>query len=118
MKSAFEPFDISIHGVILNLSSGHYLLFQDTPEEEDVRRPSFRDTHEQRPRSIYSFSERTFLNSPLDTRITSSKQVATFLSRQRFAGGEKRGYLLLNRANDVIGNFFATERDVDPSVKE
>jgi len=118
MKSAFEPFDISIHGVILNLNSGHYLLFQDTPEEENVRRPSFSDTQEQRPLSIYSFSKRTFLNSPLDTRITSSKQVATFLSQQRFAGGEKRGYLLLNRANDVIGNFFATERDVDPSVKE
>lgn len=116
LTNAFATFDISIHGIIINLNSGHYSIF--TEDEVNVQTHIQGDLTEQRRVPILSFSERAFLESPLDTKIRKSKDVAQFLSQQRFSLEDKSGYLLLDTAQHIIGNFFATQKELKQATKE
>lgn len=116
LTNAFATFGISIHGIIINLNSGHYSIFRE--DGVNIKTHIRGDFTEQHRVPILSFSERAFLKSPLDTKIRTSKDVAQFLSQQRFSLEDKSGYLLLDTTQHIIGNFFATKKRLKQATKE
>lgn len=118
LKKAFDPFNIQVHGVIINLNSGKYSVFNEAPGILDARK-TIEENQAQHRVPVFSFSKRAFLSSPFKThQINNSGDVAEFLSQQRFTSGEKRGYLLLDTQHKIIGNFFATKKDINASLIE
>ncbi|HEY5391485.1 MAG TPA: JAB domain-containing protein, partial [Hanamia sp.] len=118
LKSGFEPMGIMVNAIIINLVSGSYLHFDENGSSEvSEGYPSY-DSNTEKNIGVFSFNKQAFLQSPINTRIQSPDDVARFLSQQKFSSGEKAGYLLLTRNNDIVGNFFATNYDRSKAYKE
>ncbi len=109
LKKGFEPMGIAVHGIIINLNSGAYLVFDEMGTISEEQGFVAVDFEKEEKVGVFCFNKQAFLQSPTSTKIHSSEDVARFLSQQRFSSGEKTGYLLLTMKNEVVGNFFATQ---------
>jgi DNA repair protein RadC len=118
LKRGFEPMDISVNAIIINLNSGKYLIFDENGYT--VAREGFTayDFKREEKVGVFSFNKQAFLQSPINTKINSPSDVAQFLSQQKFSSGEKAGYLLLSQKNEIVGNFFATQNTRNHAYKE
>src|SRR5665213_1289698 len=118
LKKGFGPMGISIGGIIINLNSGAYLIFDELgaiTEGRGFTSPGFEKEEKQ---GVFCFNKHAFLQSPTNTKIQSPSDVARFLSQQRFSSGAKSGYLLLTMSNEVVGNFFATQNVRNKAYQE
>lgn len=118
LKRGFEPMDISVNAIIINLNSGNYLIFDEngcTVEREGFTSYDFES---EKKVGVFSFNKQAFLQSPFKTKICCPADVAEFLSQQKFSSGQKAGYLLLTARNEIVGNFFATEYTRSKALKE
>jgi len=118
LKRGFEPMGISVNGIIINLNSGNYLIFDEngcTVEREGFTSYDF---EREKKVGVFSFNKQAFLQSPVKTKIRNPADVAQFLSQQKFSSGEKTGYLLLTTKNEIVGNFFATQNTRNRAYKE
>ncbi len=97
-------YGIDFHALIINLSSGKFSEIGITDRSRKLLElPS---VGEQIPVHVYSFSKQVFLQSYNPNRIRSTREVAAYLSKQRFGIGPKAGVLILNVQNAIHANFF------------
>lgn len=101
-------------GVIINTNTGKYGTFNSLNSEKH----NLTKSENLQPYSVLEFS-RTIFNKdykPEDNyKITDSRKVAEFLSRQRFGEGNKIGYFVLNNQLQITGNFFLKETEINSS---
>src|ERR1017187_4699852 len=115
LKKGFEPMGISVGGIIINLNSGAYLIFDELGAITEGPGFTSHGFEKGEKQGVFCFNKQAFLQSPTNTKIQSPSDVARFLSQQRFSCGAKAGYLLLTMSNEVIGNFFATQNERNKS---
>lgn len=101
-------------GVIINTNTGRFGTFNSLNSEKH----NLTKSENLQPYSVLEFS-RTIFNkdyTPEDNyKITDSRKVAEFLSRQRFGEGNKIGYFVLNNQLQITGNFFLKETEINSS---
>lgn len=101
-------------GVIINTNTAKYGTFNSLNSEKH----NLTKSENLQPYSVLEFS-RTIFNKdykPEDNyKITDSRKVAEFLSRQRFGEGNKIGYFVLNNQLQITGNFFLKETEINSS---
>jgi hypothetical protein len=118
LKKGFEPMGINVNGIIINLNSGKYLIFDENGGSVEREGFTSYDFEREERVGIFSFNKQSFLQSPINKKIQSPADVAQFLSQQKFSSGQKAGYLLLTASNEIVGNFFATQNTRDKAYKE
>ena len=118
LKKGFGPMGISVGGIIINLNSGAYLIFDELGAITEGLGFTSHGFEKGEKQGVFCFNKQAFLQSPTNTKIQSPSDVARFLSQQRFSCGAKAGYLLLTMSNEVIGNFFATQNERNTAYQE
>lgn len=105
-KKLLNQFNINVQGIILNLNSGHYAIFDDY-DTVKVKKGFYEKTQNEYKAEILSFSKQSFLQPPSTlTAVKTHQDTATFISQMRFGAAMKGGYLLLNNSNKINANFF------------
>ena len=118
LEKAFANFDIEVFGIIINLNSGKYCSFNSENETLYPSRMSGEDLNNYRP-DILSFSKQAFLLPPSHLKnIYGPDDVAAYLSAMKYGAAEKGGYLMLNRRNQVVGNFFFNSNEHSSLLKD
>lgn len=103
LKNFFENTDIKIEdGVIINLRSGNYLVFNEHIQE--VKKKA-NQNQEQKNVKAYSFSKQVFYNNFQPVQITSPHDVAKFITSQKFGTSDKTELLVLDNKNEIVGKF-------------
>src|SRR5665213_720976 len=118
LKKGFGPMGISVGGIIINLNSGAYLIFDELGAITEGLGFTSHGFEKGEKQGVFCFNKQAFLQSPTNSKIQSPSDVARFLSQQRFSCGAKAGYLLLTMSNEVIGNFFATQNERNTAYQE
>jgi hypothetical protein len=91
LKKGFEPMGISVGGIIINLNSGTYLIFDELGTITEGRGFTSHGFENEEKLGVFCFNKQAFLRSPTNTKIRSPSDVARFLSQQRFSSGAKAG---------------------------
>ena len=118
LKNGFLPMGITLNAIIINIISGNYIQFDENGSSVLGEEFSSFDSEREKKISVFSFNKQAFLQSPTNSKIRSSSDVAQFLSQQKFSSGQKAGYLLLSTKNEIVGNFFATQNTRNKAYKE
>ena len=118
LKKGFEPMGITVGGIIINLNSGTYLIFDELGTIRKGRGFTSHGFESEEKLVVFCFNKQAFLQSPTHTKIQAPSDVARFLSKQRFSSGAKAGYLQLTMSNEVVGNFFATQSARNKAYQE
>lgn len=104
LKKALKYSDVTVnHGVIINLRSGKYLIFDENSFEKiEERTKNNTELHEVQP---YSFSKQVFVQNFQPIKVKSSKEVAEYISSQKFGISDKTELLILNSQLGIVGKF-------------
>src|ERR1017187_496752 len=86
---------ITVGGIIINLNSGTYLIFDELGTIRKGRGFTSHGFESEEKLGVFCFNKQAFLQSPTHTKIQAPSDVARFLSQQRFSSGAKAGYLQL-----------------------
>ena len=105
LHKIFDNTGISIeNGVILNLRSGKYLVFQ--PEEYTDEIHQHQEQNQlQKPIEVYSFNKQVFAANYHPHQIKGPEDIAAYLSAQKFGLSDKTEALILNNANEIVAKF-------------
>lgn len=99
-------------GIIINLKTGKYATFNEYGSEARIKSKEKKD---EIPLKVYSFDklvfEKDYDPESLD-KITSSRGVAEFISSHRLGDRDKISFLVLDRGNRIVGNFFTSHKDI------
>ena len=118
LERAFANFNIEVCGIIINLNSGKYCCFnskEDTVNSLNLQQHPGGDFQP----DILSFSRQVFLTPPASLeQVSGPEDVAAYLSSMKYGAAEKGGYLLLNRRNQVVGNFFFNSEEHSMLLKD
>lgn len=105
LKGMFEGMKIEFGSIIIDTTSGRYTQF-DTISNEEREMPKNVDGVVEFP--VRSFSRQIFNETELPSKqIKSPTDIAETISTLRLGKRNKIGLLLLNRANQVVGNIFS-----------
>ena len=105
LKGMFEGMKIEFGSIIIDTTSGRYTQF-DIISNEEREMPKNVDGVVEFP--VRSFSRQIFNEVELPTKqIKSPTDIAETISTLRLGKRNKIGLLLLNRANQVVGNIFS-----------
>ena len=105
LKGMFEGMKIEFGSIIIDTTSGRYTQF-DTISNEEREMPKIVDGVVEFP--VRSFSRQIFNETKLPAKqIKSPTDIAETISTLRLGKRNKIGFLLLNRANQVVGNIFS-----------
>ena len=105
LKGMFEGMKIEFGSIIIDTTSGRYTQF-DTISNEEREMPKNVDGVVEFP--VRSFSRQIFNETELPAKqIKSPTDIAETISTLRPGKRNKIGFLLLNRANQVVGNIFS-----------
>ena len=99
-------------GVIINLTSGKFAVFNESESAVDYKESPDSEV----PVKVYAFNKQVFDvdYNPLDlAQISSSVDVASFVSSHRLGDRAKLSSLILNRQNRVVGNVFLPFSSLD-----
>ena len=105
LQSMFKGKKVSVDAIIIDTTSGKYVQFSsDATVESNM--PKNVDGAIEYP--VHSFSKQVFNDVEVPQKvIRSSSDVAEVLSTLRLGKRNKLGFLLLNRAHQVVGNIFS-----------
>lgn len=105
LQNMFKGKKVSVDAIIIDTTSGKYVQFGNgTTMEGDM--PKNVDGAIEYP--VHSFSKQVFNDVEVPQKvIRSSSDVAEVLSTLRLGKRNKLGFLLLNRAHQVVGNIFS-----------
>ncbi|MGN0656821.1 MAG: strawberry notch C-terminal domain-containing protein, partial [Ruminiclostridium sp.] len=105
LQNMFKGKKVSVDAIIIDTTSGKYVQFSsDTTVEGNM--PKNVDGAVEYP--VHSFSKQVFNDVEVPQKvIRSSSDVAEVLSTLRLGKRNKLGFLLLNRAHQVVGNIFS-----------
>lgn len=104
LRKALQYSDIEVNpGVIINLRSGKYLVFDDN----NYSTIKLRVENNKKLNNIqqYSFSKQVLVANYQPINVTSSKEVASFISSQKFGISDKTEMLVMNSQLNIVGKF-------------
>ena len=97
--------------IIINLKTGKYATFSYDWDLTTPDRPL--STPNETNYKVIQFDKQIFReNTQLPVHIRHSKDVASFLSAQRFTDGDKLSALILNRKNDIVAYLHLASTDL------
>lgn len=104
LKKALKYSDVEVnHGVIINLRSGKYLIFDENLYNEikpykENKKPFL----EIQP---YSFSKQILVENFQPIKVINSEEVAAFITSQKFGVSDKTEMLIMNTQMNIVGKF-------------
>lgn len=103
LQKALEDTDIKVNsGVIINLRSGWYVVFDEMSFEKKVVEAS---VEKQKEIQAYSFSKQVLVDNYQPYQISSSEDTAKFITSQKFGISDKTEMLILNNQLSIVGKF-------------
>lgn len=103
LKIALEDSDIKVNsGVIINLRSGKYVVFDENETAHIYMKSNPESFKEIQP---YSFSKQVLVENYQPVKITSSTDIAKFITSQKFGISDKTELLVLNNQLNIVGKF-------------
>jgi len=103
LKMALEDSDIKVNsGVIINLRSGKYVVFDENETAHIYMKSNPESFKEIQP---YSFSKQVLVENFQPVKITSSTDIAKFITSQKFGISDKTELLVLNNQLNIVGKF-------------
>ena len=103
LKMALEDSDIKVNsGVIINLRSGKYVVFDENETADIYMKSNPESFKEIQP---YSFSKQVLVENYQPVKITSSTDIAKFITSQKFGISDKTELLVLNNQLNIVGKF-------------
>ena len=103
LRAALDKSDIIVEdGIIINLRSGKYVVFNEIFEDEKTRKSNANTFHEIQP---YSFSKQILVENYQPEKITSSADIAKFITSQKFGISDKTEMLIINNQLSIVGKF-------------
>lgn len=104
LVKALQYSDVKVNpGVIINLRSGNYLVF-DEDYNSDVNRRE-KTNKDFKNITQYSFSKQVFVKDFQPIKISTDRDVAKYLSSQKFGVSDKTEMLVLNNQMYIVGKF-------------
>ena len=91
-------------GIVINLRSGKYLVFNSELGSDRVLELSDQD-QQQGKVSTFSFNKQIFAANYQPFKINSPEDSAAYISSQKFGLSDKTEAIILNNANDIVGKF-------------
>lgn len=103
LKMALEDSDIKVNsGVIINLRSGKYVVFDENETDHIYMKSNPVSFKEIQP---YSFSKQVLVENYQPVKITSSTDIAKYITSQKFGISDKTELLVLNNQLNIVGKF-------------
>ena len=103
LKMALEDSDIKVNsGVIINLRSGKYVVFDENESAHIYMKSNPESFKEIQP---YSFSKQVLVENYQPIKITSSTDIAKYITSQKFGISDKTELLVLNNQLNIVGKF-------------
>ncbi|MDQ0477342.1 JAB domain-containing protein [Chryseobacterium sp. MDT2-18] len=103
LKMALEDSNIKVNsGVIINLRSGKYVVFDENETAHIYMKSNPESFKEIQP---YSFSKQVLVENYQPVKITSSTDIAKFITSQKFGISDKTELLVLNNQLNIVGKF-------------
>lgn len=119
MLKKFEDMcDVPVHGVIINLKTGHYGTF-DTSGGSGIG--SKRTPDSASPLTVHSLDKQIFAadyDPMMQPQVRSSEDVAAFLNSHRMGDRAKVSFLILSRANKIVGNIHTPYTNIPTDADE
>lgn len=110
LKEALKYSDVKVNdGVIINLRSGKYVVFNDKNLESIEQRYSNLNTFQKI--TPYSFSKQIFVKNFQPHKVTSSEDVAKFISSRKYGISDKTEMLVLNNQLNIVAKFLLPPRN-------
>lgn len=117
LKEALLPFNIKVTGIIVNLTSGKYSIFNQFDVVTDKVLLD-KDVNDYKP-ELFNFSKKTFLQKPhYIKKITGNEDASKYISAMKFSAAEKGGFLMLDIRNNIVGNIFFNKQSPEQNSKE
>ena len=91
-------------GIVINLRSGKYLVFNGDLGSDRVLELS-EQNQQQGKVSTFSFNKQIFAANYQPFKISSPQDSAAYISSQKFGLSDKTEAIILNNANDIVGKF-------------
>lgn len=103
LRAALGDSDIAVNdGVIINLRSGKYVVFNEIFEDKMEMKSNSNAFQEIQP---YSFSKQVLVENYQPEKITSSADIAKFITTQKFGISDKTEMLIVNNQLNIVGKF-------------
>lgn len=103
LRAALDDSDIIVNdGVIINLRSGQYVVFNEIFEDKMEMKSNPNAFQEIQP---YSFSKQVLVENYQPEKITSSADIAKFITSQKFGISDKTEMLIINNQLNIVGKF-------------
>ncbi|WP_417430019.1 JAB domain-containing protein [Halpernia sp.] len=103
LRAALDDSDIIVNdGVIINLRSGQYVVFNEIFEDKMAMKSNPNAFQEIQP---YSFSKQVLVENYQPEKITSSADIAKFITSQKFGISDKTEMLIINNQLNIVGKF-------------
>ena len=104
LKKALKYSDIEVnHGVIINLRSGKFLIFDENLYNEIKPYQENKNLFiEIQP---YSFSKQILVENFQPIKVKNSEEVAAFIASQKFGISDKTELLIMNTQMNIVGKF-------------
>ena len=103
LRAALDDSDIIVNdGVIINLRSGNYVVFNEIFEDKMEMKSNPNALQEIQP---YSFSKQVLVENYQPEKITSSADIAKFITSQKFGISDKTEMLIINNQLNIVGKF-------------
>ena len=100
---ALEDSDIKVNsGIIINLRSGKYVVFDENETAHIYMKSNPESFKEIQP---YSFSKQVLVENYQPVKITSSTDIAKYITSQKFGISDKTELLVLNNQLNIVGKF-------------
>ena len=104
LKKALKYSDIEVnHGVIINLRSGKFLIFDENLYNEI--KPYQENKNPFIEIQPYSFSKQILVENFQPIKVKNSEEVAAFITSQKFGISDKTEMLIMNTQMNIVGKF-------------
>lgn len=119
MLKKFEDMcDVPVHGVIINLKTGHYGTF-DTSGGYGIG--SKRTPDSESPLTVHTLDKQIFApdyDPMMQPQVRSAEDIAAFLNSHRMGDRAKVSFLILSRANKIVGNIHTPYTNIPADADE
>ena len=117
LKNALKSTDVKVNdGIIINLRSGNYLVFNEQNLSDLKRREeSFKTSIKVQS---YSFSKQILVENFQPIQVKSPEEVAAYITSQKFGISDKTEMLILNSQLSIVGKFILPVNNQENSIIE
>lgn len=118
LKKFEDMCDVPVQGVIINLKTGHYGTF-DTSGGYGIG--SKRTPESASPLTVHTLDKQIFAadyDPMMQPQVRSSQDVAAFLNSHRMGDRAKVSFLILSRANKIVGNIHTPYTNIPTDADE